>query len=239
MIVKTNNFEGPFDLILELVNKAKLNIEDIVISDITDQFIQEMKKIEIDSSELSDFIRVATNLLLLKTKSLIEVEEEEEELSREDLINRLIEYKKFKEVSEILRNKEEAASHFVTKLPEDLSIYSHEEEEEELIGDKHLLSDIYKLLMERYFELEQRAFDVDDVMDREEYAVEDYIDEIRGKLVIGKIISINELVNKKNTKEEIIVIFLSLLEMAKANYINILQDREDSILIESLESKLM
>lgn len=238
MIVKTNNFEGPFDLILELVNKAKLNIEDIVISDITDQFMQEMKKIKIDSTELSDFIRVATNLLLLKTKSLIEVEEDEEELSREDLINRLIEYKKFKEVREILKDREEMASHFINKLQEDLSIYSYEEEEEELIGDKYLLSDIYKLLMERYFELEQREFDVDDVMDREEYAVEDYIDEIRAKLVIGKIISMNDLINKKNKKEEIIVIFLSLLEMAKANYINILQDREESILIESLDYKL-
>lgn len=226
MIIKQKNYEGPFDLLLELIEKSKIDIEDIQISEITEQFIEAMNKMDIDVNQLADFITVATQLLLLKTKSLIYIEEEEEEFTKEDLINRLIEYKKFKEISEKLRGYEKNGRLYLSKLQEDLKDYQGEVEEE-IIGDPDILSRIYSILIDRYLEIEENAFNVDDVLNREEYSVEGYIEKINGKLEFNKKTNFKSLLSDITNKDEVIVVFLSILEMSRDKYIQIYQEGQE------------
>ena len=106
--VKTNDFEGPLDLLCHLIDKNKMNICDIDISNITDQYIQYLNAMEeLDLEIASEFVIMASTLLYLKSKTLLpvleNVEEEEKELTEEELLRRIIEYKKYKEVSEELK----------------------------------------------------------------------------------------------------------------------------------------
>ena len=211
---------------MELIEKSKIDIEDIQISEITEQFIEAMNKMDIDVNQLADFITVATQLLLLKTKSLIYIEEEEEEFTKEDLINRLIEYKKFKEISEKLRGYEKNGRLYLSKLQEDLKDYQGEVEEE-IIGDPDILSRIYSILIDRYLEIEENAFNVDDVLNREEYSVEGYIEKINGKLEFNKKTNFKSLLSDITNKDEVIVVFLSILEMSRDKYIQIYQEGQE------------
>ncbi len=103
--IKIENFEGPLDLLCHLIDKNKMNIYDINLSEITDQYIKylnEMEKLNLEIA--SEFLVMASTLLYLKSKKLLPKQnEEEEELTEEELINRIIEYKKFKEISKTLK----------------------------------------------------------------------------------------------------------------------------------------
>lgn len=105
--IKIDNFEGPLDLLCHLIDKNKMNIYDINLSEITDQYIEFLKEQEKLNLEIaSEFVVMASTLLFLKSKNLLpKQEEEEEEITEEELIRRIIEYKKFKEISKVLREK--------------------------------------------------------------------------------------------------------------------------------------
>ena len=100
--IKIDNFEGPLDLLCYLIDKNKMNIYDVNLSDITDQYIEFLNAMEEMNLEIaSEFLVMASTLLYLKSKNLLpKQEEEEEEITEEELIRRIIEYKKFKEISE-------------------------------------------------------------------------------------------------------------------------------------------
>ena len=105
-IIKIENFEGPLDLLCYLIDKNKMNIYDVNLSDITDQYIEFLNAMEEMNLEIaSEFLVMASTLLYLKSKNLLpKQEEEEEEITEEELIRRIIEYKKFKEISKISGN---------------------------------------------------------------------------------------------------------------------------------------
>ena len=96
--IKIDNFEGPLDLLCHLIDKNKMSIYDINLSEITDQYIEYLKEQESLNLEIaSEFLVMASTLLYLKSKKMLpKQEEEEEELTEEELIRRIIEYKKFK-----------------------------------------------------------------------------------------------------------------------------------------------
>ena len=105
--IKSNEFEGPLDLLCHLIDKNKMDICDINISDITDQYIEYLKAMEeLDLEIASEFVVMASTLLYLKSKTLLPVVEtvEEEELTEEELLRRIIEYKKYKEISNKLKD---------------------------------------------------------------------------------------------------------------------------------------
>ena len=101
--VKIDNFEGPLDLLCHLIEKNKMNIYDINLSEITDQYVDYLKEQEKMNLEIaSEFLVMATTLLYLKSKNLLpKQEDDEEEITEDELIRRIIEYKKFKEISKI------------------------------------------------------------------------------------------------------------------------------------------
>ena len=122
--IKIDNFEGPLDLLCHLIDKNKMNIYDINLSEITDQYINYLKEQEKLNLEIaSEFIIMASTLLYLKSKNLLpKQEEEEEEITEEELIRRIIEYKKFKEISKVLKEQYKNNSNRYFKLQEEIKL---------------------------------------------------------------------------------------------------------------------
>ena len=122
--IKIDNFEGPLDLLCHLIDKNKMNIYDINLSEITDQYIDYLKQQEKLNLEIaSEFLVMASTLLYLKSKNLLpKQEEEEEEITEEELIRRIIEYKKFKEISKVLKENYIVYSNRYFKLMEEIEL---------------------------------------------------------------------------------------------------------------------
>ena len=122
--IKINNFEGPLDLLCHLIDKNKMNIYDINLSEITDQYISYLKEQESLNLEIaSEFLVMASTLLYLKSKNLLpKQEEDEEELTEEELIRRIIEYKKFKEISKVFKEQYLKYSNRIFKMPENIEL---------------------------------------------------------------------------------------------------------------------
>ena len=140
--IKLDNFEGPLDLLCHLIDKNKMDIYDIKLSEITDQYIDYLKKMEeMDLDIASEFLVMASTLLYLKSKQLIpNAVEEQEELSEEELIKRIIEYKKYKDITKKLKENFEIYSNRQYKLTEDIELPKQKLEVE---YDKNFIPDIY------------------------------------------------------------------------------------------------
>lgn len=232
--VSTGEFFGPFDLLLDLIKKSKYDIYEIKLSDITNKYIKSLNELDIPSDETADFILIATQLLYLKTISLIKDtlesdEEDEDIISEDELLRRLIEYKKIKSVIPQFNELFEEGSLKHTKLQDDLSKYKENSDniEYDISKLKHSFEDLIEIL------LKDDVFEVDEIMDREEYSLEKYNSKIKLRLIKEKIISITKLLKKVKTKSEAIVIFLSILELSKTKNLFISQDSEtDEIIVE-------
>ena len=123
--IKIDNFEGPLDLLCYLIDKNKMNIYDVNLSDITDQYIEYLDAMEEMNLEIaSEFLIMASTLLYLKSKKLLpKQDEEEEEITEEELIRRIIEYKKFKEISKTLKENYKVYSNRFYKGQEEIKQY--------------------------------------------------------------------------------------------------------------------
>jgi len=232
--VSTGEFFGPFDLLLDLIKKSKYDIYEIKLSDITNKYINSLNELDIPADETADFILIATQLLYIKTVSLVkdtlEADEEDEDLISEDeLIRRLIEYKKIKSIIPQFTELYEEGGLKHTKLQDDLSKYKENTDkiEYDLSKLKTSLEELIDLL------LKDDVFQVDKIMDREEYSLEKYNSKIKLQLIKDKIISITTMLKKVETKSEAIVIFLSILELSKTKNLYISQNAEtDEIIVE-------
>ena len=122
--IKVENFEGPLDLLCHLIDKNKMNIYDIKISDITDQYIEYLNEQEKLNLEIaSEFLVMASTLILLKSKGLLPKEvDDEAELTEEELLQRIIEYKKYKEISKKFKTALEDGSGRVYKFQEKIEL---------------------------------------------------------------------------------------------------------------------
>ena len=123
-IVSLKQFDGPLDLLLTLISSAKLDIQDIFVSEITEQYLESMKLVdELDMDSASEFLQMAATLLEIKSRAMLPKPpkpEEEGALSpEEELIRQLTEYKQFKEISARMHQLEEEARALLTKLPEE------------------------------------------------------------------------------------------------------------------------
>ena len=138
--INTNTYTGPMDMLLNLIEKNKIDIYDIKISDITDHYLAELEtmKDSINPDEITEFVYMASLLLELKSKSLLpknEYIDDEEEITEEILMERLLEYKKFKVLSMELREMSNDSLLYFSKVQEDLSAFIMEEPKNEIIKD--------------------------------------------------------------------------------------------------------
>lgn len=231
-----NDFEGPLDLLLHLVKTSKMNIYEIDIKIIIDEylkFIEEEKNKNIDIA--SSYLVMASELVHLKSKMLIH-EEEKDEISEdefsieseEDLKRKIIEYEKYKKIGENLVELENKRNNFYTKSPMNLEIFL---EKGNINFGNVSIEDLIKALKELK-EREKYNKPLNTKITKKEYSIERRIKDIRTILKVRDRIEFLELFNEPN-KDFLIVTFLSILTMSKDEEINLIQeDNFKPILIE-------
>lgn len=231
--LKLQVFEGPMDLLMHLIEKNKIDIYDIPIVTITDQYLDYVHRMEHnDMNVTSEFLVMAATLLDIKSRMLLpreENEEGEEEDPRDELVRRLLEYKMYKYMSEELKEKNRHAgmSYFRPQdLPEEVRSYVPPLNYEELIGDRTVqsLETVFKEVLKR------KKSRVDPVrsgfgkIQKEEISVADKELYIRAYLAGHPHADFREMLELENSKEEIIVTFLVILELMKHQKIRITQE---------------
>ena len=217
-LLKIDNFEGPLDLLCHLIDKNKMDIYDINLSEITDQYIEYLKKQEELNLEIaSEFLVMASTLLYLKSKKLLpKQEDEEEELTEEELIRRIIEYKKFKEISKKLKENYLEYSNRYYKLQEEIKLPKQKLEKE---YEKNTIPDIYSNLVKRNEEkVNQNAKNIEKIAITDNYTVASKVKEMYKVLIKQKRFIFNKLfsINKRN-KQEVVTAFSGLLELSRRN----------------------
>ena len=223
--IKIENFEGPLDLLCHLIDKNKMNIYDIKISEIADQYIDYINKMEELNLEVtSEFLIMASTLLFIKSKGLLPNETEaEEELTEEQLIERIIEYKKYKEITQKLKEGYEEFSKRFFKIAEPIELPKQKLEVE---YSKEILPDIYKCIIERNNEkINQNAKNIEKIAIVETYTVASKVKEMfkelikKPKFVFNKLYSIS-----KCNKQEVVTAFTGLLELSRRNKVTTVQE---------------
>ncbi len=221
---KVREFDGPLDLLLHLIKKNKMNILDIEIEKITDQYMKYLDKMnEMNLEVTSNYLVLASELLYIKSKMLLPVKEEESEEEeddpRENLVNRLLEYQSYKDITNILRNKEKLRGEIYTKAPE--SVKEFIDQKETLNSDVTLdnLVEAFKKFLERKEEDKPLKTKVTE----KEIKVSDRKISIRSILKNKKRVNFFSLF-ESNNKEYIIATFLAVLEMTKEGEIRIVQN---------------
>jgi segregation and condensation protein A len=232
----TTDFEGPLDLLLHLVKESKMDIYEINISDIINQYLEFIHSLEEKNIDIaSEYLVMASELIHLKSKLLVNRKDEEPSTedefsfeSEEDLRNRLVEYEKYKMLTQSFQELEGKRGEVYTKLPESLKEYIEETSIQKGEFDISDLFEAYKQFIER----QQLSKPLNTKITKKELSVDDKIKDIRNILNIRKRVNFIELFTEV-TKENIVVTFLSILEMTKSNEILLTQeDNFSPIMIE-------
>ena len=222
--VTIDNFDGPLDLLLHLIKEQDIDIYDIKIEDITKQYLDYIKAMkELNLSVASEYLVMASELVEMKSKMLLpkrctDLSDEYEEDPREVLIEKLLLYKRYKEVTSDFKNLEKERKLILTKNPENLSIYAKEEEKNDSLGIDDLINAFNELLRRK--ELEKP---VATKITRKELSVSEKVNKIKNMLKSKKRINFEEIFDEP-VVEEVIISFLSVLEMVKKNEIELSQD---------------
>ena len=223
--IKINNFEGPLDLLCHLIDKNKMDIYDINISEITDQYIKYIEQMEKMNLEItSEFLVMSSTLLYLKSKHLLpKQQEDEEEITEEELIRRIIEYKKYKEITKKLKENFLQYSKRFYKLPEEIELPKQKIEKN---YDSTIIPKIYKELLQRNTEkINENASNIEKIAITETYTVGNTVKEMYRALVKFKKFTFNKLFSlKKHDKNEVVTAFSGLLEMSRRNKVTTEQD---------------
>ena len=216
--IKLNNFEGPLDLLCHLIDKNKMDIYDINLSEITDQYIEFLNQMEQMNLEVtSEFLVMSSTLLYLKSKHLLpKVDEEEEEITEEELIRRIIEYKKYKEITKKLKENFLEYSKRFYKGKEEIELPKQKMEDE---YNSEIIPDLYKKLLQRNAEkINENAANIEKIAITETYTVGDKVKEMYRALIKYKKFNFNKLFSvKKRNKNEVVTAFSGLLEMSRRN----------------------
>ncbi len=231
--VKIDAFEGPLDLLLHLIKESKVDIWDIKIVDITDQYLNYIRSMEkLNLNIASDYLVMASELMEMKSKLLLprtKLEEEtEEEDPREKLIQRLIEYQKYKDMTKNFKELEENRHEFYTKPPESLKEYT----DEGVITNTDLSLDDLMKAFQKFLERKEAEKPLATTVTKKEITVEERRTSIRKILKERKKVDFFELFDVL-TREYIVVTFLAVLEMARKQELTIYQENNfDNIICE-------
>ena len=226
--IHIENFDGPMDLLLHLVKSTKLDIYEIQMSEIIESYltyISTLQQLNIDIG--SEFLLMASTLIHLKSKKLIGQTEEEETSedefniqSEDDLKIRILEYEKYKNITEDFHSLEEKRKDIYTKVPSNLKQF---EQKSELVNDGVTIDDLVEAFLNIQARLHYKE-PVETKITKKEISIEDRVRKIRDYLKIKKRVFFEELFDVP-TKEYIIATFLAILEMSKAKEIRLFQER--------------
>ena len=224
--IKIDEFEGPLDLLLHLIKEDNIDIYDISIDKITKDYLDYINKMEeLNINVASSYLVMASELMEIKSKSLLpsnkkeEVSENEEEVSRERLISKLIEYKKYKEITSSFKELESLRKEIYIKSPENIKNYI----DEKITNDNDIsVNDLIKAFS-LFLERKKLEKPLNTKITNKEYSVKERKSSIRNILKERKKLEFTELFNEYN-KSFIVVTFLSILEMTKDNEIDLKQE---------------
>lgn len=210
--IPAQNFDGPLDVLLHLIQKAEVNIYDIPISMITDQFLEYLHQAEgIGLQDLSEFYKMAAELIWIKSQMMLPVEVEfDEEYTdpREELVERLLEYSKFKKYSELLTGSDKSDDLNIQRKPSEFVVPFSDEELWENVTVQDLLES-YANMMKNYNFIEERVFNIyEDVSEKEKVALMNELFETRDTIMFSDLFV-------KRTPEHVICSFLAVLEAVK------------------------
>lgn len=224
--IRLDNFEGPLDLLCHLVDKNKMDINEVKISEITDQYIEYINNMkELNLEVTSEFIVMASTLLFLKSKSLLPKQvEDEAELTEEELIHRIIEYKKYKEISKKLKECFEIFSKRFYKIPDKIELPKRKLEEK---YSKNLIEEAYKNLIERNkSKINVNAQNLEKIAITETVTVTSKVKDIIKELIKKPKFIFNKLCKaKKYTKLETVTAFSGVLELSRRKKITAKQEK--------------
>ena len=231
-----NDFEGPLDLLLSLVKTSKMDIYEIPIKTLIDEYISFIKlQEELNIDVASEYLVMASDLLHLKSRMLLnkgaeeEVETSESEInSEEDLRNKLIEYERIKNIKNSFKELENKRSEIYEKLPENINQFK-----DSIIYEKNVsnVEELYNAILE-FQKRFKYSKPLNTKITNKELSIEDKIKDIRSKLSKSKKVNFFDLFDNFS-KDHIIITFLSVLDMSKNNEINIIQENNfDAIIIE-------
>ncbi len=223
--IKIDNFEGPIDLLLYLIEKNKMKIEEINLTEITDQYIEYLNEMEKMNLEIaSEFLVMASTLLYLKSKNLLPKQEEaEEELTEEELIKRIIEYKKYKTISQVFKENYAENSKRIFKTQEDIKLPKQVLEEK---YSNEMIPEIYRNLLEKTsVRINKNAKNIEKIALVENYTVGDKVKEMFRVLIKQKKFIFNKLFSlKSRDKQEVVTAFSGLLELSRRDKVETKQE---------------
>ena len=233
-----NEFEGPLDLLLHLIKKDNIDIYDINLSELTNQYLEYIRSMENMNLDIaSEYLVMAAELIEMKSKALLpksefDTEDDYEEDPREQLIKRLVNYQNYKELSTKLKDLEENRSEIYTKIPQNLTEYI---DKKELLNKYNISIDDLVKAMDQFVVRKDMERPLSTVITNKEISVAEKSKEIKDILKSKKQVSFYELFNV-NTKIEIIVTFLAILELARKKHIILSQENNfENIIIKLSE----
>ena len=224
---KLKDFDGPLDLLLALIGKAQIDIRDIFVSEITDQYLEIVRNApDLNMEESSDFLVMTATLLEIMSRAMLpKPAPAEEEDPETELIRRLEEYKKFKQTAEDMKQFEEAAKHVFTKLPEE---YPLPPQEYELTGLT------LEGLTEAFIRIWSRKPTFDDNPESNHYAprnirrdshtVQECMLDLMQRVKARKRMRFEEAFGSAPTQEAVVTYFLAVLELLKLGQMHIRQN---------------
>ena len=224
--IKIENFQGPLDLLLSLIEKNKMDIYDIKLDEITDQYIEYINKAqELNLDLASEFLSLASNLLYIKSRKLLPGKnEEEEEISEEELIRRIIEYKKYKDITIKLRQNFEDNSKRFYKAQETITLPKQKLEEK---YEENIIPDLYeKLWLKNKEKVNENAKNIEKIAITETVTVLSKVKQMYRELIKNKHFVFNKLFSiKKVSNQEVVTAFSGLLELSRREKVQTEQDR--------------
>lgn len=237
--IQTKKYEGPMELLFDLISRNKIDIRDISIVEITNQYMEYVDHVKsIDMDLASDFIMMATRLLEIKSRYILYVKDkgESEQDPRQELIDQIEEYKKYRQIAEEIKDKIKEYDNRFYRQEEELEL---EEEDDNLDLSRinldeieTLLPDLFKILdqvKKNDKELEKNP-NLKKIVENRTISVEDRIKSLRSKINEEERLSFIQSLESQD-KKEVIASFLAMLELIKLKEIEIIQDKKNKDII--------
>ena len=225
--IKINDFEGPLDLLCHLIDINKMDIYDVNLSRLTDQYIDYINQMEEMNLEVtSEFLIMASNLLYLKSKKMLPRQVQEEEmLSEEELLQRIIEYRSYKEIANKFKEMYLLNNKRIYRLPENIKVPKQTKIEEK--KDKEEIAKAYEKIIEKNAnKLNKNAKNIEKIAIIENYSVADTVKSMFRELIKNHSFIFNKLYALNKCKpQEVVTAFSGLLEMSRRNKVETKQDK--------------